>query len=283
MTCARDEPGSSYPAPAGAPGEPFRDPNLKLVVLDELMRRGSIDLGSPRQLAEHVLGRRVDLEKDGYELLQPAYDDLACYPLTRAQLESVTALTFDGALDIYSDIHDFWDGEEDFDVTSLEGIGLLANLEAIDVVSMFTGDVAGELSVLASRLRVEAFLRSTAPDATASLSRGELASRVVESFALSWQLGLVSERALGRLAYLMVVTDDHLLDQAQVVDFVAHDGRDPDAQIETLMLAIASRLEEIALGETAAPLGETAAPLGGRLPDVGGDEGPGSGDAGQGS
>jgi hypothetical protein len=247
---------------------------LKLVVLDELMRTGSIDLGSPRQLAEHVLGRRVDLEKDGYELLQPVYDYLACYPLTRAQLECVTSLTFDGALDIYSYIHYFWDGEEDFDVTSLEGIGLLANLEAIDVVSMFTDDVADELSVLASRLRVEAFLRSTAPDATASLSRGELASRVVEWFALGWQLGLVSERALGRLAYLMVVTDGHLLDQAQVVDFVAHGEGDPDAQIETLMLAIASRLDEIALGEMAAALD-------GRLPDAGNDEGPGSSDAGQ--
>jgi hypothetical protein len=74
----------------------------------------------------------------------------------------------------------------------------------------------------------------------------------------------------------MVVTDGHLLDQAQVVDFVAHDGRDPDAQIETLMLAIASRLEEIALGEMAAPLD-------GRLPDACSDEGSGSGDAGQGS
>lgn len=54
--------GSRYPAPGDISGAPFGDPNLKLAILSSLIDKQMIDLGTPQQLAEHVLGRPVDLE-----------------------------------------------------------------------------------------------------------------------------------------------------------------------------------------------------------------------------
>lgn len=55
----------SYPPATEAPGHPFRDPNLKLVVLDRLLFLKEIDLGRPEDLAAHLLGRPWDYEEEG--------------------------------------------------------------------------------------------------------------------------------------------------------------------------------------------------------------------------
>jgi len=126
-----------YPAAAGEPGAPFKDPNFKLAVLSELIDAKVIDLGSPRDLAAHVLGRPVDLEAAGYEPIPAAYDYLVRYPLTPEQLAGVASLTFDGGSTIYPYVFFHWDGETaEFDIASLEGIGHCPNLTEFLVIAM---------------------------------------------------------------------------------------------------------------------------------------------------
>jgi hypothetical protein len=126
-----------YPAPAGPPGAPFDDPNFKLVVLASLNGTRVIDLGQPQDLAESVLGRPVDLERDGYEPIREAYDYLARYQLSDAVLAEVEALKFDGGSPIYRYFYYFWGGEErDYDVASVAGIARLTNLREFNHASM---------------------------------------------------------------------------------------------------------------------------------------------------
>ena len=126
-----------YPPATGVPGAPFADPNLKLVVLSKLLYDKTIDLGEPTDLAEHVLGRAVDLEVEGYGLIPEARDYLACYPLTSELLAAPKELVFDGSGSVYPFAFYFWGGEtEDFDVRTLEGIENLVNCEKISISSM---------------------------------------------------------------------------------------------------------------------------------------------------
>lgn len=126
-----------YPAAEGQPGAPFRDVNLKLVVLSALLDERALDLGSPQELAEHVLGRPVNLEKEGYDLIPEVLDYLARYPLTPDLLAKARTITFDGGNDIYRFPYFFWGGEDDaFDITSLDGIGLCPNVTSLYAISM---------------------------------------------------------------------------------------------------------------------------------------------------
>ncbi len=126
-----------YPAPAGAPGAPFKDPNFKLAVLSSLVETDALDLAEYKDLAEFVLKRPVDLEKEGYELIREAYDYLVRYPLTEADLAMVETITFDGGNEIYPYCFRFWSGEtKDFDVTSVEGIAQCVNLRRIICIAV---------------------------------------------------------------------------------------------------------------------------------------------------
>lgn len=133
-----DEPyAPDYPAPEGAPGAPFADANLKLVVLSALLWDKAIDLGTPEELASHALGRAFDLYEEGDDPVPEAMEYLARYPLTEDLLGEVRALTFDGGEEIYRYVWYFWSGEtEMFDVSSLEGLARCRNLERIEVISM---------------------------------------------------------------------------------------------------------------------------------------------------
>jgi hypothetical protein len=134
----------TYPPPEDIAGFPFDDLNLKLVVLDSLRDAKLIDLGSPKQLAEHVLGRPVILEQEGHRLIRPVYDYLTRYPVTPAQIDKIETITFDGGDEIYPYAYFYWDGQTaDFDVKSLEGIGLLRNLRSfIDIALLDDSDLA---------------------------------------------------------------------------------------------------------------------------------------------
>nr|WP_250811520.1 hypothetical protein [Neorhizobium tomejilense] len=126
-----------YPIASGDPGAPFSDVNLKLAVLSALLRAKAIDLGSPEELASHVLGRPVDLEKEGYERIPEALDYLSRYPLTDELLASVEWIEFDGGAVIYPYVWYFWGGEESaFDIKDLSGIRFCRNLKFISVISM---------------------------------------------------------------------------------------------------------------------------------------------------
>ncbi|MBK4214594.1 hypothetical protein JJJ17_01500 [Paracoccus caeni] len=126
-----------YPAPSGEPGAPFADVNFKLVVLSSLLDAKALDLGTPEQLAQHVLGRPVDLEDEGYDLIPEVLDYLARYPLDAALLAQCREIVFDGGNEIYTFPYYFWSGEdESFDVTSLTGIEHCTNLTSTHAISM---------------------------------------------------------------------------------------------------------------------------------------------------
>lgn len=132
-----DKQPMAYPAPAGAPGAPFGDPNFKLAVMSSLLESGVLDLAEPGDLAAFVLKRAVDLEEDGYDLISEAYDYLVRYPLTETDLAKVEAITFDGGNEIYPYCYYFWDGEgEEFDISSMAGIGLCRNLRQLTCIAM---------------------------------------------------------------------------------------------------------------------------------------------------
>ena len=141
----------AYPAPSDEPGAPFKDVNLKLAVLSELMDKGHIDIGEPQDLYDHVLGRHFDLEQEGYQPVAEARDYLARYPLSEDVLASVGSIEFDGGSEIYRYIKYFWDGESDeFTITSFDGIEALRNLKLVRIISMVDQDKA-VLSPLTAR------------------------------------------------------------------------------------------------------------------------------------
>jgi hypothetical protein len=127
----------AYPAPAGKPGAPFADPNLKLIVLSALNDSGAIHLGPRKKVAAHILGPGYDEDQDGYDLLKPVYDYLVRCPLTADHLAAVTSIEFDGGSEIYTYPFPFWSGETgEFDVDSLEGIDRLINLKSIEIIAL---------------------------------------------------------------------------------------------------------------------------------------------------
>ncbi|MBB4314167.1 DUF7256 domain-containing protein [Roseospira marina] len=134
---SRDPTAPPYPEPAGEPGAPFADPNFKLVVLSSLLREKELDLGTPEMLATHVLGRPVDLEDEGYDLIPEVLEYLRRYPLTDTLLAKVRSLYFDGGENIYVYPWYFWDGESyEFEVSSLQGIEHCPNVTDIDAIAM---------------------------------------------------------------------------------------------------------------------------------------------------
>ncbi|MFK3779476.1 DUF6892 domain-containing protein [Agrobacterium sp. NPDC089420] len=128
---------SRYPAPENRPGVPFDDPNLKLAILSSLIDKQLIDLGTPQQLAEHVLGRPVDLENEGYKPIPAVRAYLDRYPLSSDLLYQIDELVLDGGNSIYRYVWFFWDGEDDiFDINSLAGIKHCPNIKSLDLTSM---------------------------------------------------------------------------------------------------------------------------------------------------
>ena len=129
----------------------FTDPNFKLVVMESLIENKRLNLGDHQELAEKILQRNVDSQKEGYSLNLEIYDFLVSYPLTKTDLDSVKEIIFDGGHEIYFYPFYFWDGEtEDFDVRSLHDVVLCQNVEYIGIASMLND---GDLSPLSRSLR----------------------------------------------------------------------------------------------------------------------------------
>ena len=85
-----------------------------------------------------------------------------------------------------------------------------------------------------SRRRVAAYLRDAAPELTGSLSDAALHGRVRQCQATGTALGLSSERAQMKWAYLMVLTDGRAAGTPEVVRFI-RSGPSPDAQVDEAM------------------------------------------------
>jgi len=144
-------PPGKYPAPSMEPGAPFSDPNFKLVVLGALMSEGVVDLGSPQELTDHVMGRY--LERNTGDTFPPVRDYLLRYPLTQEHLAAIDTLIFEGSLEIYDySGMTFGNDGSDCDVTSLQGIEGLKNLRRFRHSSMLL-DL--DLSRLAGLDRIE--------------------------------------------------------------------------------------------------------------------------------
>jgi len=126
-----------YPQPTAAFGAPFDDANLKFVVLDALLSNGVVDLGTDYEFLSFIFDRTVDPYDLGFGLIQPAYDYLARYPLTKEQLDTVEELYFDGGLEIYSYAWPQWSGEsEEFDIQRIDGLSTCRNLRNLGISSM---------------------------------------------------------------------------------------------------------------------------------------------------
>lgn len=136
----------------------FEDENFKFVVLSELLEKDLIKLGSPEELASFVLGRYIDFDEDeeitGYDSIAECREYLAKYPLSKALLENIEELYFDGSLEIYRYICYQWDGESgEFDVKSLKGCENLPNLKKLSMYCMneFTPDEQNYIDGLKSK------------------------------------------------------------------------------------------------------------------------------------
>ncbi len=126
-----------YPAPGDMSGAPFGDPNLKFAILSSLIDKQLIDLGTPQQLAEHVLGRPVDLENEGYKPIPAVRAYLDRYPLSTDLLSQIDELVLDGGSSIYRYVWFFWDGEDDiFDFTQPCRDQALPEHKSLDLTSM---------------------------------------------------------------------------------------------------------------------------------------------------
>ena len=175
-------PPGKYPLADATLGSPFNDPNLKLVILNALLGRDVIKLGTPEELAAHVLGRAVDLEDEGWARLPEAHDYLQRYPLSAAQLAQVDTIVFDGGLDIYRYAWYHWDGESDeFDVRSLDGIERCTALKHFTLIAMANGLDLARLAAVRSLQSVELYVDCV--NSAALLALPEL--RSLECFARS--------------------------------------------------------------------------------------------------
>jgi hypothetical protein len=148
-----------YPVARGEPGAPFKDPNLKLVVLAELARLKEIDLGQPGDLASHLLKRLVDFEDlmgDPEARIPEAHDYLARYPVTAEGLARVTSLTIANNA-VFTYVIPSWGflsptsrpgAPGFFPIRTLAGIGHCPNIEELAIDDLMDVVDLGELTVL---------------------------------------------------------------------------------------------------------------------------------------
>jgi hypothetical protein len=149
-------PEPSYLAAAGIPGAPFKDSNLKLLVLQYLEDKRRLYLGLDHELAEHVLKRTVLTWKEGP--LPAVYDYLARYPLTDKQLAPIKTLKL-GRRAIFWKAFPNVDIERGlYEVKTFKGIEHFPRLENLEFTFNLTPVDLRELLVLPrlKRLRLEA-------------------------------------------------------------------------------------------------------------------------------
>lgn len=149
------------PAPAGryrgvdeSAAPTFADPNLKLAVLDALIRSKTIDLGPEEELFMHVRGNHVDMDEVEYEFASDVYEFLARYPLTSDELDSIEELWLEASSEVLRYVWPKFDGESDeFHIRSFAGIEKCPRIRSVCVIMQ--GDI--DLSPLQSLASLESF------------------------------------------------------------------------------------------------------------------------------
>ncbi|MGH1338246.1 MAG: DUF6892 domain-containing protein [Aureispira sp.] len=129
--------------------------NLKLVTVSMLIEANALEY--EKEWCAAVLERiedNEDLSDDMYGLPIPELVDYFAQLDITPQLDQVNKLSLDGGRDIYQLASYFWDGADDvFDITSLEGIEVLANLETIHLDVMVSGPISLKPLVALQKLR----------------------------------------------------------------------------------------------------------------------------------
>lgn len=104
------------------------DPNLRLAIIDALVRAKRLSLSVPEARKRDAADAKVR-------------EALVRTPLTAELLGSLTELTWHGGHDIQHRIWPEWDGENDtFDIRDLAGIEALANLQKLDLMLLDVKD-----------------------------------------------------------------------------------------------------------------------------------------------
>ncbi|UOQ70754.1 DUF6892 domain-containing protein [Hymenobacter cellulosilyticus] len=109
----------------------FQDFNFKLAVIQVLMYEQELlqPAFSLRAFAKTYQGRRIDIEKDGYDIIPEVRDYFLALEIPAALLTQVEEIYQDGGDDIYHHLYPFWDGEDEtFTITSTADLALLPNL-----------------------------------------------------------------------------------------------------------------------------------------------------------
>lgn len=87
----------------------------------------------------------------------------------------------------------------------------------------------------ASHRKIATMLREVEPAATASLSDEQLLTHVRISDVQGRKLGIQAEAAHGTWAYLLMMSNGRLLRERQLLEFISHGDRPPDAQVRRLL------------------------------------------------
>ncbi len=90
--------------------------------------------------------------------------------------------------------------------------------------------------------KIESFLRQTSPRRVASLDDPALGREVRVNVETGRALGLSSERALGRWAWLMLVSGGEILRNKDAVAFILTGDGSPDNRVEKLLLGVGGAL-----------------------------------------
>ncbi len=147
-----------YPAAQGEPGAPFRDPNLKLLVLSELIDLKKIDIGHQAELVAHLRRHGTPSPAPALEdprLIPDVYDYLARYPIAPDQLAAVKRLhLIDLTPAAFSPAYRGQMRFGSFPIRTLEGIGHCPNIEEIRVLALMTSVDLDQLAALPKLSRV---------------------------------------------------------------------------------------------------------------------------------
>ena len=119
----------------------FKDLNFKLAVIQELMYTQKILLPvfDIYDFAEEYKKRKIDIEKEGYDIIPEALKYFKDYQIPEEFAEKVEYISQDGGDEIYMQICPFWDGEDDiFNIKSADDASNFPNLK--EIVLFFSDD-----------------------------------------------------------------------------------------------------------------------------------------------
>ncbi len=118
--------------------------NLKLLVISSLIEANELDY--EEEYCEEVFDKIDEdevLSEDMYGLPIPELVDYFAQLDLTSYFNKVNKISLDGGRAIYSIVSYSWDGEDDaFNITSLDGIEALQNLEVLDANTMLGASVS---------------------------------------------------------------------------------------------------------------------------------------------